>query len=267
MKSTFDLKLLFLSKKERVVLTGLKAGLRTPLLLHIETKISRTAVYHILKVLRARGLAYSYKEKGKFYVRIATEKEMADILYETKKELLAFTDGKDEIVGNKDSVVIVHRGVEALRACYHEMFTKYKENRFIGVQGHNTYQFYKDTIGLKTINKANALIKKNKIISEGILAEGSIEKLYALFGDEWAKEYGGRMANIHALDQKYFKHGGEIFIFKDTVYLLAVADLIIIEIRHSDIAVVITMLIKYIMDTTRTIDVNKRLRELMEHTK
>ena len=163
----------------------------------------------------------------------------------------------------KDSVIAVHRGVDALRACYHEMFTKNDGQHFVGAQGVRAYDHYKEKIGIETVNETNARIKKNKIIVEGVFAEGSLEALFGTFGKEWADGYLGRMANIHTIDAKYFDHAGEIFIFRDTVYLLSVKDLIIIEIRHSDIAVVITMLIKYIMDTTRTIDVNRRLRELM----
>ena len=263
MKHHFSLPLLALSKKEKMVLGALKEGLTTPLLIHEKTKVSRTAIYHILTVLRERGMVKKYKESGKFHYRIATEKELGDALYETKKELLSFVDGKEEVSEIKDSVIAVHRGVDALRACYHEMFTKNDGQHFVGAQGVRAYDHYKEKIGIETVNETNARIKKNKIIVEGVFAEGSLEALFGTFGKEWADGYLGRMANIHTIDAKYFDHAGEIFIFRDTVYLLSVKDLIIIEIRHSDIAVVITMLIKYIMDTTRTIDVNRRLRELM----
>ena len=154
MSSTLDLPLLGLSKKERIVFSKVRDGMRTPLEIHESTRISRTAVYHILLILSARGLIHRYKEDGKRYVRIANEREMADILYEAKKGLLNFTEGKEEVSGVADSVVIVHRGVEALRACYDEMFSKNKDIRFTGVQGIKAYDHYKEKVGVETINKA-----------------------------------------------------------------------------------------------------------------
>lgn len=263
MKHHFSLPLLALSKKERLVLSALKEGFSTPLLIHEKTSISRTAIYHILTILKERGLIKKYKEAGKFYFKVATPKELADILYETKKELFAFVDGREEVTQTSESFVVIHRGVEALKACYHDMFTKNKQARFIGVQGKQAYEIYREKIGVETLNQANSLIKQNKIIVEGVFAEGSLEQMLFVFGKKWAIDYGGRMANIHTIDPKYFNHSGEIFIFGDTVYLLSVKDLLIIEIRHSDMATVITKLITYIMDTTRTLDVNRRLRELM----
>lgn len=70
------------------------------------------------------------------------------------------------------------------------------------------------------------------------------------------------MANVHQISSEYFKHHGEIFLFKDTLYLISLRELTILEIRHGDISLSISMLIKYIMDNTDTIDINRRVREM-----
>lgn len=258
-----NLSLLGLSKKEKIVITSIKDNCKTPLLIHEKTSISRTAIYHIITILKGRGLVKGYKENGKQYVRLSSEEEMSDVLYATKKELLGFVDGKEEVHGVQDSVVVIHRGVEAMKRCLYEAFTKNKGQKFVGVQGHEVYDLYNKIFGTSTVNHYNALIKKNNIIVEGVLPVGALEAGMESFDEGWAEEYMGRMANIHEIDKKYFNHTGEVYIFKDVVYLLAIKDQFIVEIKHSDIAVTITMLIRYITDTTHVVDVNKRVKELI----
>ena len=263
MKSHFSLPLLALSKKEKLVLSALKEGFSTPLLIYEKTKVSRTAIYHILSILKERGLVKKYKQDGKFYFRIATEKELSDTLYETKKELLGFVSGKEEIEIS-DSMVVVHRGIEAVKACLLDVFTHYKNQRFLGIQGNNDTKLWADEMSVPFINKINSLIKKNKIISEGVGAEGLIENFYTTFGKDWVEDYMGRMGRIHYIDPKYFSHSADIYIFKDATYLISIHDKLIIEIRHSDITIAITKLIHFIMDTTRPIDYAERIRKLIE---
>lgn len=263
MQKLFSIPLLGLSKKERQVFTALKNGCKTPLEVHQATDISRTAVYHIMTVLKDRGLVKRYKEGGKHYVRVASTSELGEVLYETKKDLLSFVDGKEEMHRVQDSEVVVHRGVEAMKSCLYEAFTKNKNQKFIGVQSGEVYKLWSEIFGTSFVNDINALIKKNNIIVEGVLPEGAFRDAVTTFDEGWAEEYMGRMANIHEIDAKYFRHTGEVFIFKDVTYLLTVKDLLIVEIRHSDIAIAITMLIKYITDTTRVVDVNRRVRELV----
>ena len=76
--------------------------------------------------------------------------------------------------------------------------------------------------------------------------------------------YEGRAPSAVTLDKKYFQYGGQMFAFKDVMYLLALKDKMIIEIRHSDIQKMILAMYTFMKELGEAIDVNKRLRELME---
>ncbi len=286
-KFSLNLDILGLSLKEKKVLNcllysevannsskALNIKINTPLLINKQTKISRTAIYHILNVLKKRGLIERYKENGKFYYRMVSDEEIANKLYEIKKELIGLAEGRSEMRGILTlgkvpkaegvnlSGVILHQGLDAVKSCFVKMFSGNKNCKFIGVQGNNTLPLYGKHLGEGFVNDLNKKIKENKIIVEGIMAEGWEKKSKESFDNEWAANYTGRMANVHQIPSQYFKHHGEIFIFKDTLYLISLRELTILEIRHGDISLSISMLIKYIMDNTDTVDINKNIKQL-----
>ena len=158
--------ILGLSIKEKKVLALLMGGENTPLLIHKKSNISRSAIYYILGVLKKRGLIERYKEDGKFYYRLASETDISERVYAVKKELLGLADGRRELLSNEFGAaplplgegvggrglsgvsnvegVIIHKGLDAVKACFTKMFTENKNCRFIGVQGNNTLQFPQD---------------------------------------------------------------------------------------------------------------------------
>ena len=241
-------------------------NINTPLLIHRETHMSRTAIYHILEVLKKRGMVERYKENGKFYYRMISIEEIANKLYEVKIGLNknGFSPSLKGRVGEgpESMGVIVHQGLLAIQACFTKMFTENKNCKFMGVQGNNTLPLYGEYLGQGFVDELNKKIKENKIIVEGIMSEGWETTSKASFDAEWATHYTGRMANLHQIPKEYFRHQGEIFLFNETLYLITLRELTIIEIRHGDISQSIAMLIKYIMENTHTIDINRRVREL-----
>jgi transposase len=263
LRETF--KLLDLSLKEAKVFLCLRNGSQTVLDIAVHTKVSRPSVYDILQKLKKRGLAQSHIMHGKKSWTLASEKELADTLYETKKMILGFVDGKDEIGGVTDGVVTVHRGKEAVKQALMGMITHRKNERFL------CYTAFSDLIDKgwltvltpEDINEWNRMVKKNGIISELVAENDWIEKHYNVMGDTWAKDYEGRSSSAVYLPEKYFQHSGQIFAFKDVMYLLALNDKMIIEIRHSDIQKMVLAMYAFMKERGETVDVNKRLRELM----
>ena len=83
-------------------------------------------------------------------------------------------------------------------------------------------------------------------------------------GKEWAVDYEGRTASTVYVEKKYFDHGAQLFGFKDALYLLALGDQLIIEIRHSAIQKMILSMYAFMKDRGEKIDANRLLRELME---
>lgn len=246
-----------------------KEPLSTPLTLSRKCTIPRASIYVALETLRKRGLAHHMRVDKKSLWSLASEKEIADTLYETKKVILGFVDGKDEIGGVTDGVVTVHRGKEAVKKAVMGMITHRKNERFL------CYTSFSDILdkGWLTIftpdeiNKWNRIVKKNAIISELVAPERWIEKHFEAMGTSWAKDYEGRASSSVTLPEKYFKHSGQIFAFKDVMYLLALNDAMIIEIRHSDIQKMILAMYTFMKERGEVVDVNKRLRELMEKSK
>ena len=78
------------------------------------------------------------------------------------------------------------------------------------------------------------------------------------------KGLAGRAASTHVIDEEYFKHGGQIWIFKNSLYFIAMNEEIIIEVRNSEIQKLVLSLFRFIQDNSRKIDVNAILRSLMK---
>lgn len=232
-------KLLDLSNKEAKVFISLREGEKTVQEIALDTKVSRPSVYDILKKLKARGLVTSQILNKKKTWSIESERSLAENLYNTKKAILNFADGAEEADANEitDGLVVIHRGDVAVKKVIMNMIHNRKNERFLA------YTPISDILdkGWLTIftedeiNQFNRLIKKNGIISELIAPEGWVEKHYAAMGDSWARDYEGRASSAVYLPERYFHHTGQIFAFKDAMYLLALNDKMVIEIRHSDI--------------------------------
>ena len=260
------LKILDLSLKEEKVLLALQAGHATPLEIMQHTKVSRPAVYDIFKKLKKRGLIESRIHLGKKSWKMVSDTELADTLYEAKKVLLQFSDGREEVVGVSDSVITVHRGKEAIKKLLFGMIHARKNERFL------CYTAFSDILDKgwltiftpEEIGEFNRIVKKNAIISELVGPTNWIEDHFKAMGTAWAKDYEGRTSSSVYIDKKYFEHSGQIFSFRDVLYLLALKDQLVIEVRHSDIQKMLLGMYAFIKERGETVDVNRKLRELME---
>ncbi len=260
------LKILDLSVKEEKVLLALQAGQDTPLEIMRHTKVSRPAVYDICKKLKKRGLVESRINGGKKSWKMVSDKELADTLYETKKVLLKFSDGSEEMHGVSDSVITVHRGKVAVKKVIMEMIKGRKNERFLGLSDFSPSlldEGWLTVLSTDDIHEFNRMVKRNSIIAELVAPSHWIEEHYKAMGNAWAKEYEGRTASSVYIDKKYFQHSGQIFAFNDTLYLLALKDQLVIEVRHSDIQKMILGMYEFIKENGKPVDVNRRLRELM----
>ena len=264
------LKILDLSIKEEKVLLALQSGLVTPLAIAKATRVTRPAVYDIFKKLKKRGLVESHIKDGKKSWGMVSESELADMLYETKKVLLKFSDGSEELHGVSDSVITVHRGKETLRKVIFAMIKDRRNERFLGLSDFTPElleEGWLTVLSAEDIHEFNRMVKKNAIIAELVAPFGWIDEHYKAMGDNWAKDYEGRAASSVYIDKKYFRHSGQIFAFSDALYLLALKDQLVIEIRHSDIQKMILGMYAFMKESGKPVDVNRRLRELMAHDK
>lgn len=261
------LQLLQLTAHEAEVFLLLQTDIQhTPLELSRLCDIPRASIYVALDTLQKRGLTHHSIVNKKSKWSRASEKDLGDVLYDTKKAILGFADGREEVSGATDGVVTVHRGDYAVKKVVFGMITHRKHERFL------CYTSFSDILdkgwlkifSTEEINEFNRIVKKNGIISELIAPEHWIEDHYKAMGDDWAKNYEGRASSSVCLPQKYFNHSGQIFAFKDVMYLLALNDKMIIEIRHSDIQKMVLAMYAFMKERGEMVDVNRRLRELME---
>lgn len=263
MKRKEEFALLGLSKKEGEVLEALKGGLNTPLQISRETGVSRTGTYDILKSFQKRGIATQYTQNGRKYWKVAERKNLEYKFFEAKSALLGIPEGAEESLGPADSSVVTHRGKEAVKKILSHIFVEHKNERLYGFQGDLAADYWRKFFTVEEINHINRMIKKNIIITEGIVPYGWFERFTKKWGVGWAKDFEGRATRTHFVDEKYFEHGGQVFIFKNSVYLIALNEEIIIEIRNSDIQKMILSFFRFIQDNSRLVDINALLRDLI----
>lgn len=263
------LRLLGLSKKEEKVLLALQGGATTPLLLARETKVSRTAVYAILIKLKKRGLVKRHTTHGKHHWELAPEREIEEVLYGAKRALLQIPEGREEMHGLLDSMVILHRGKEAVRKVIMGMLGEHKHEHFYATMGSAAAPAWGNIFSTEDLNRFNRTVKQNGIIAEGLQEDGWLEKEAVRLGMSWAKDFEGRTSRVNVLGSEYFQHGAQIFIFKQSMYLLAMREELVIEVRNSEIQKMILSFFKYIQDNSQLIDANELLRKIIaeEETK
>lgn len=263
MDTTEMLKLLGLSKKEEKVLIALQGGADTPLLLARATRVSRTAAYAILSSLKKRGLANTHIAHGKKHWSLTPERELEEVLYATKRTLLKIPAGREEMHGLSDSTVIIHRGAEAIRKLMNGILSDNKNQRFYGFQGDAAAINWNKVFTIEDTNRFNRAIKKNSIIVDAILPDGWFERQTRELGVDWAKDFEGRATRVNVIDAEYFAHGGQVFIFKQSIYLMALGEELVIEIRNSEIQKMLLAFIRFIQDNSRVIDANALLRAVI----
>lgn len=263
METSVALKLLGLTKKEQRVLLALQKGADTPVKLARETDVSRTAVYAILQNLRKRGIASSHITQGKKRFALAGEREIEETLYEAKRALLIIPEGREEVHGLSDSMVVVHRGQESIRKVLGELLLEHKNERFYGLVGDAAAVYWNAMFPLDVTNRFNRALKANGIIAETIVQEGLLERQTRELGVSWAKDFEGRTTRVNVIDAEYFAHGGQIFIFKQSIYLMALGEELVIEIRNSEMQRMLLMFFKFIQDNSQLIDANELLRKVI----
>ncbi len=259
-----NLQVLGLSAKEKKVLIALIEGATTPLKIARQTGVSRPAVYAILQNLHKRGIASKKTMNGKVHWGVENEHDIDAHIYDVKRSLLKIPEGSEAIHGRSDSTVIVHRDKEAIKKLFWTLFAENKGERFFwGFQGDTSTVGWNEMFTVAETNKMNRDIKNGRIITEAVIPEGWFEDQVAKLGASWAKDFEGRTARVNVLDPKYFHHAGQMFIFKDSLYLLALKEEIVIEVRNSAIQEMILSVFAFMQESSKVIDANELLRNLI----
>jgi len=255
-----------LSKKEEQVLRALQGqSPQSVLALATTAKVSRPSVYDIVKKLKVRGLVKSQIERGHRRYSLVDARTLSDTLYSLKKDLIGFVDGREELSAVTDGSVVVYRGRNSVREKIFEIFSSHSNERFLGYQGFNdSMDSWFSIFTSEEISDINRLIKQRHLITEAILPTGWLKSMFQKYGTAWAKDYEGRTAATCYIDSEYFDNQCQLFAFKDAVYLIALKDQMIIELRHSDIQKMILAFYRFMRDHGRNVDLNGELRRLID---
>ena len=256
------------------ILCDNKESKHTPLSISASTKIARPTVYITLDALKGRGLINRYTLDGKKYWRANSDSEIVELLQNSKKYLLNTPSGTESYAGSKnsksndvlESIVKVYRGKEEIKSLINHLFTNHKHERWQAIQGNRVSAGWYQIFGLDGINHVNELIKKNQMITDGIMPHRWYKEEFDKYGISWAEGFMGRMAATSEIDQKYFDHDGQIFLFEDSVYLLALNEELVIEIKNSQIKSILKEMVHCITDNADKVDVNSELRKLIDKT-
>lgn len=257
------IRLLGLSDKEISVLDAIRSGCQTALAVSDQSKVSRQGAYEVLERLQKRGLVIRRIKNGKKYWMQADQRKIEQELMLSKNQLQQEVKRDAGIYNPSDSMITVYRGKDAIRSLFKNLFDGHAHQRFYAMQGDAVVVGWNKIFGVDGTNEINRRIKKNDIIAEGVVPYGWFERQTEKLGKNWAKDFEGRAAMMHEIEEGYFEHGGQFFIFRDSLYLMAMNEGLVIEVRNSEIQKVILSMFSFIEDHAQKFDLNARLRELI----
>ena len=257
-----NIDILALSKKEKEVLRTLQEGYRTPLDISRNSRVSRTAVYAILKNLKKRGLLVKKVHKGKTSWEIQSTQSISKKISALKNYLTSM-GGEEISIDQSDKSVIVYHGQEVVKKLISKIILSHKKERLLGLQGTMADIAWNSFFTKKETNTFNSKIKSNKIITEGIVPEGSFEEQYEQYGDDWARNFEGRSTRVNVIDKKYFNHDGQIWLFRKSIFLVSLSEEMVVEIKSPSLIKMMRSFFGFMQDNSKLIDPNATLRKLM----
>lgn len=240
------------------------AGDTTPLTIAKNNRITRPTVYDALKNLKERQLVKSHIDSGRKYWSMAPERVIEEALYVAKKQLLGMADNVEEIHGLSDASIVLHRGSEAIKKLLLSMVKQHASQRLYILSGNDIVSGWEQYVGEEVINEFNRAVKKHGIITEMIISEQFITEQLGHFGPTWGEDFEGRTSVAHEINPKYLETTGQIFVFQKSVYLIAMNEAVVVEVRNSEIQKMILSLIQFIQDHAKKFDINQKIRTLLE---
>ena len=258
--------ILNLSKNEQKVFKSIARGKDTPLLVSQHTKISRATVYITMKSLEKRGLLENSGDAGRKMWNVVSKKDIATRIMYAKQYLLGCTASLhhdflyDDVEVENEHEVLFFKGKDALMTLLHEVFKTHVSEKYYALQGSRSIQGWSKIFSMEEINDINFHIKKNDIIVHSIVEKGIFEQAYAALGIDWARELGERTASVNEVDKKYLDFPSEIWIFKNSMYLIDFDSVMVIEIKNKGLVKMLRSVFDFFKDHSEKIDINSIVR-------
>lgn len=263
-KQTTPTDFLSLSRNEVTIFNLLKAeAFSTPALLSRYCNIPRPTVYITLEKLSDRGLVQKRTVAGKSVWKVSSTQAITEAFERSKALLLGSKANIRKINLNTNTDIVVHRGKDTILEIFSNLIHKHGGNRLVGIQGDYAGDAWKDSFEIDDINTINTQITKQGLITEIITSRKWFKRQVDIFGKSWAENFLGRTAQIHFIDNVYLDYKSQIFIFGNQTYLVSMEDEVFIEIKNKEISKLIVSLMRYIEDSSPSVNITKILSELI----
>jgi predicted transcriptional regulator len=255
--------LLQLSKNEQVIYRIFR-GRETPVSLSKKCSIPRPTIYITLTKLLDRGLLRRRKYGHKIYWQKSSDEHLESILPSLEKFLMQSAESSQEkIIVTDAAQIVVHKGRKALVDVFTKLIHEHAGERMLAIQGDLAGGQWDEALGLKNINRINDQIKRSGIITEMVTSKGWFATQLGLYGIDWAKSFMGRPIRAQNIESQYLDYASQIFVFKDRVLLVSMSERVFVEIKNSQIAMLIISLIRFVQDHSGVIDANALLQGLI----
>ncbi len=259
--------LLQLSRKELEIL-GILEENDTPASLAKKCSIPRPTIYLILNKLTRRGLLVKHRIRNKPQWKKNTQENIEKLAHQLSTSLSdTQLSGNKKIRINDESEVVVHRGEKDIFELFSRLIDEHSGERMISIQGDKSGQSWDKIFSVNNINKINQKIKDQKMIREIISSPEWFLSQTKLFGIEWAKHFAGTSIRVQNMESKYLDTGAQIFVFKNSVYLVSMSDGVFIEIKNLQISKLLVLLTRFVQDHSQVMDANLLLRSIIEKKK
>ncbi|MBU0648518.1 MarR family transcriptional regulator [Patescibacteria group bacterium] len=257
-----DLKILGLDEKEELIIQTLKQfGPMRPIDLANKTEVKRTTINFLLKKLLGRGLVDRVRVRGHYEWLINGEKKIQQSI----GGLFGYFnvgDAAEMIHMSPDIGVEIFRGKKNILTAYERVLEAGRNNRVFAIQGNKSVMAAKKLEKSYLSNLQNKF-KEHKIILEGILGESVIH----YFDDldvEMLKAYEGRMVVAYFVSDLMVDFDMDIMIFQKIVVLVNFEKSLVLVVKNEEIFKVILKLYEAMKLSSRKIDLNKYIKEIIE---
>lgn len=263
-RKTLPLDLLALTPNESTIFSMLQISKdSTPATLAKKCSIPRPTIYITLESLVNRGLVRQRKLNNKKIWEISDMNTIHASIENLRDVLLENKGNQKKLKVNENTDIVAHHGRQTILNLFEKLIYKHAGNRLMGIQGTYAGDAWEHIFDTADLNKINSLMRDEGLITEIITSKDWFKRQIDIFGKSWAKNFIGRTAQVHFIDDKYLDYKSQIFLFENQLYLVSMDDQIFIEIKNKEVSKLIISLMRFIEDNSKAADINKILLEMI----
>jgi hypothetical protein len=226
--SKIEIKLLNLIEKEPLLASEIGKKLSIP----------RATLDRILSQLFARRFV-SRKKRGKrfIYKSVSTEEVLSEYGLIPANELSAG--------------VVVYEGKEALFELTSKFVKLHAKKRVRVLQTKQTWDFWTTHLTKEQNSEINTLLKRERVINEGIFSEALLKEYHKAFFGTYSK----RPSTVHVLPEQYAKFATDITVTDKELYVMNWKDEVGIEITNKDTVEAFNQIFNFINENTESTNI------------